>query len=152
MADKDYYKILGVDRNATRDDIKRAYKTLAKKYHPDLNKEKDAEQKFKEVNEAATILGDDEKRKQYDQYGEEGLKSGGFQGSPGFNGFDFSGDFDFEDVFDMFFGGGGGRKRERRGSDLSTEIEITLAEAATGKEETITLKKKTRCHECHDTG
>ncbi len=111
---KDYYKLLGVDKGAAKEDIKKAYKKLAKQYHPDVNKSPNATEKFKEINEAAAILGDDEKRKMYDQYGTADFS--GFQGGP--QGFDFS-DFmrgdsaDFGEIFDMFFGGGGGRREPR---------------------------------------
>src|SRR6056297_2739634 len=104
---KDYYKTLGVDKNASKEEIKKAYKRLAKKYHPDLNKDNpEAEQKFKEVNEAASVLGDENKRQQYDQFGSAAFKNGGQGGPGGFSGFDFSGfqgqggGFDFEDIFD----------------------------------------------------
>src|SRR3989344_6206760 len=110
MPEKDYYKTLGVDKNATKEDIKKAYKRLAKKYHPDLNKSEDATEKFKEINEAAAVLADDEKRSQYDQFG---TTSEQFGGGRGFEGFDFSdfmsdigGSFDFDSIFESFFGGG----------------------------------------------
>src|SRR3989338_2289976 len=108
---KDYYKILSVERNATKEEIKKAYKQLAKKYHPDLNKSPESEQKFKEINEAAAVLGDDAKRSQYDQFGDaDAFKRA--SGS-GFSGFDFGSfrdfaGFDFGDIFDQFFSGGQG--------------------------------------------
>ena len=113
MAGKDYYEILGVSKDASREEIKKAYKKLAKKYHPDLNKEEGSAEKFKEINEAASILGNDQKRQQYDQFGSESFKAGGGPGGAGFGGFDFSGfgsggSFDFEDIFESFFGGGFG--------------------------------------------
>ena len=122
--DKDYYKILGVGKDASKEDIKKAYKKLAKKYHPDLNKEnKEAEHKFKDVSEAAAILGDDEKRKQYDQFGTnyEQFTGHGFDFSD--FGFGDSASFDVGDIFDKFFGGGfggfsGRRRGPRRGNDL----------------------------------
>jgi len=162
MVDKDYYKILGVDKNATREDIKKAYKTLAKKYHPDLNKsDPQASDKFKEVNEAASILADDKKRKQYDQYGSEGIKMGGAQG--GFSNADYSefmgGSFDFGDIFDRVFGGGfsefgngGGQRRNRRGSDLRFDMEIELEDAAFGAKKTIIIPRLERCTKCDGTG
>src|SRR3990167_5198650 len=117
MADKDYYKVLGVEKNASKEEIKKAYKTLAKKYHPDMNKEAGSAEKFKEINEAAAVLSDDKKREQYDRFG-----TADFQG---FQGFDFSnadfGSFgmDFDEIFDTFFGGGGGRRKTRyHGNDL----------------------------------
>ena len=103
MAEKDYYKVLGVDKNATKDEIKRAYKKLAKKYHPDMNKEAGAAEKFKEINEAASVLGDDKKRQQYDHYGTSARDFGfDFSGSDfGGFGFDDFGSFDFGDIFDQ---------------------------------------------------
>src|SRR3989344_6035794 len=120
--EKDYYKILGVGRNATKEEIKDAYKKLAKKYHPDLNKNSDATEKFKEINEAASVLGDENKKSQYDQFGTAGNQYSGSSG--GFSGFDFSdfmsegsGSFDFDSIFESFFGGGGrGRSRRQRGT------------------------------------
>src|SRR3989344_3173642 len=126
MADKDYYKTLGINKNATKDEIKKAFKKLALIYHPDRapeEKKKEYEEKFKEINEAASVLGDDKKRQQYDQFG-----SSAFQGGTGgFEGFDYSdimsqfrsGNFgDFDDVFDHLFGGGGRKTcRGRKGAD-----------------------------------
>ncbi|MBR9676610.1 molecular chaperone DnaJ [Candidatus Woesearchaeota archaeon] len=152
---KDYYKVLGVDKNATKEEIKKAYKKLAKKYHPDLNKETpDSETKFKEVNEAAAVLGDEKKRQQYDQFGSEGPSFGG-AGSD-FSGFDFSnfgGGFDFGDIFDSLFGGGGARSRgPRKGSDLQTEIVIELEDAAFGIDKTVSLRKFDVCEHCKGSG
>src|SRR3989344_3972808 len=156
---KDYYKTLGVERGASTDEIKKAYKKLAKQYHPDINKSHDAEHKFKEINEAASVLGDEHKRQQYDQYGSVG--EGGFAG--GAEGFDFSEfmhgaenyGFDFGEIFDQFFGGSGGRRRRsgaRRGSDLLYKSEITLEEAADGVEKRVTLRKNETCDECGGKG
>jgi len=174
MADKDYYKILGVDKSASKEEIKKSYKKLAKKYHPDLNKEQGAAEKFKELNEAASVLGDDEKRKQYDQFGPEAFKygtgagpgAGGFGGD--FSGFDFSGfgfdRFDFDSIFDTFFSGGafggrggGGRSSFRRasrsgGRDLVYELSITLEEAANGVKKKIKVTKNDECRECDGKG
>jgi molecular chaperone DnaJ len=159
---KDYYKTLGVSKNATKDEIKKAYKQLAKKYHPDLNKETDAGEKFKEINEAASVLGDDEKRQQYDQFGDaEAYKRAGgqgFQGGFGDFGFENSAGFDFDDIFDQFFSGGGfsrqrrGRRGGRTGSDLRADIEITLEEAATGVVKTINVQRVEKCPVCKGTG
>src|SRR3989338_6496354 len=127
MADKDYYKTLGVQKSATKEEIKKAFKKLALKYHPDRapeEKKKEYEEEFKKINEAVSVLGDDKKRQQYDQYG-----SSSFQGGQGFEGFDFSdimsqfrgGSFgNFDDIFDHLFGGGG-RGSSRRGADLAYE-------------------------------
>ncbi len=158
---KDYYKILGVSKNATKEEIKKAYKNLAKKYHPDVNKEDDTAEKFKEINEAASVLGDDEKRAQYDQFGdaESFKRSSGFRGFDSSDfGFDFtdSASFDFGDIFDRFFGTGsfGSRRREResRGSDLRYDLEITLEEAAFGATKTLTIPRLEKCEKCDGTG
>jgi len=154
LTNKDYYKTLGIEKNASKEDIKKAYKNLAKKYHPDLNKnDPNAETKFKEINEAASVLTDDTKRSQYDQYGSEGMNQGaGFNGHAG--GFDGFEDFDFNDVFGSFFGGGGFGRHQgpRRGSDLRYDIEITLEEVATGAEKSIKLKKEDTCDKCNGLG
>ncbi|MBS3105736.1 molecular chaperone DnaJ [Candidatus Woesearchaeota archaeon] len=153
--EKDYYKTLGVGKNATKEGIKAAYKKLAKQYHPDLNKSHDAAEKFKEINEAAAVLGDDQKRTQYDQFGAAGEQ---FQG--GFSGFDFS-DFmsdiggfgmDFEGIFDNFFGGQQRARRRQRGSDLRYDMEIELEDAAFGAAKTINVPRMEECDKCHGTG
>ena len=152
---KDYYKILGVSKNSTKEEIKKAYKTLAKKYHPDLNKDDpDAESKFKEINEAASVLADDEKRSQYDQFGTTAEGMGGFDPR------NMGGQrFDFDSIFESFFGGGGfsnifgGRRRgPKRGYDLRYDMEITLEEAAEGAEKTIEIPHMVKCPECKGTG
>ena len=144
--DKDYYKILGVNKNATKEEIKKAYKQLAKKHHPDLNKDHGAAEKFKEINEAAAVLGDDEKRAQYDQFGTTAEQ---FSGGRGFDFSDVGSDFgdfasfDFGDIFDKFFSGGGmfssGRRGPKNGSDLRYDVEITLEEAASGATKNIII-------------
>ena len=151
--EKDYYKILGVSKNATKDEIKAAYKKLAKQYHPDLNKSHDATEKFKEINEAAAVLGDDQKRQQYDQFGAAGEQ---FQGFGGFDFSDFMSDvggmgFDFDSIFDNFFGGRRERRRQR-GSDLRYDMEIELEDAAFGTTKTISVLKDEECHKCKGTG
>ncbi len=154
---KDYYKILGVEKTATKEEIKKAYKNLAKKYHPDLNKEAGAAEKFKEINEAAAVLADDDKRKQYDEYGTTAEQFG-----QGFQGYDFSDfmsghNFDFDSIFESFFGGGnpfGARRRRgpRRGADLRYDMEITLEEAAAGATKHITVPRLEQCSKCHGSG
>ncbi len=154
---KDYYKLLGVSKNATKEEIKKAYKKLAKKYHPDLNKEADAEHKFKEINEAASVLADDEKRSQYDQFG---TTAEGFQGAGGFDFRTFMDDigdirFDFDSIFDSFFGGSmfsQRRRGPRRGSDLRYDLEITLEEAAEGTTKTIEIPRLEKCKDCNGKG
>lgn len=158
VKDKDYYKILGVDRTTTKEEIKKAYKKLAKKYHPDVNKDDGADEKFKEISEAASVLGDDEKRNQYDQFGTtyEDMTGTGFDFRD--FGFDFGGFqeniFDFGDIFDRFFGTGFGRreKKARRGSDLRYDLEITLEEAASGTTKIITIPKLEKCPSCNGSG
>lgn len=160
MADDDYYEILGVKKDATKAEIKKAYKKLAKKYHPDINKGSDAADKFKKINEAAAVLGDDQKRQQYDQYGKTADQFGN-----GFQGFDFSdfgfgsgNDFDFGDIFDTFFGGGAspfGRRRRsgpQRGASLRYDLEISLEEASTGITKEIVVPRLERCEKCNGSG
>ena len=157
MTKKDYYQILGVSKDSTREEIKKAYKKLAKKYHPDLNKDdKQAEEKFKEINEAAAVLGDPKKKEQYDRFGTADF------GGQGFSGFDYrnfdGGNFDFGDLFESIFAGsmfGGGRrsgKRVLRGADLQYGLEITLEQAATGVKKTIAITKMVSCTKCEGTG
>ncbi|MBN1275503.1 molecular chaperone DnaJ [Candidatus Woesearchaeota archaeon] len=158
MAEKDYYDILGVGRDASKEDVKKAYKRLAKKYHPDLNKDDpDAERKFKEVNEAASVLGDEQKREQYDRLGADAFKNG----TGGFSGFDFSGfgraqGFDFEDIFDTFFGGRGFGSRRRGadqpGADLRYDLSVTLEEAAEGVQKEFKVRKRVPCERCGGLG
>ena len=155
--EKDYYKILGVDRNSTKEEIKKAYKNLAKKYHPDLNKSPDASEKFKEINEAAAVLADDQKRTQYDQYG---TTADQFRGFEGFDFSDFMSDvgsnFDFDSIFESFFGGrspfGSRRRTHRRGADLRYDMEIALEEAFTGTVKHIVVPRLEQCTKCHGSG
>ncbi len=153
---KEYYKALGVKKEATEDEIKSAYKSLAKKYHPDLNKEKDAAEKFKEINEAYSVLGDKTKRQNYDRFGSEDGQQG-FQG--GFSGFEGFGNFGMDDAFDIFesfFGGspfGFSRgRRQSRGADLSYSMDISFEEAAFGAEKKIQIEKHEKCDACNGTG
>ena len=152
--EKDYYKILGVSKNATKEDIKTAYKKLAKQYHPDLNKSPDAAEKFKEINEAAAVLGDDSKRAQYEQFGTAGEQ---FQGFSGFDFSDFMSDvggfgMDFDSIFENFFGGGTRTRRKQRGSDLRYDIEIELEDTAFGTTKTINIPRTEQCEACDGTG
>ena len=148
---KDYYKTLGVEKNATTEDIKKAYKNLAKKYHPDLNKEAGTTDKFKEVNEAAAILGNPEKRKKYDEYG-----TADEQQFSGFDYRDFAGGFDAEDIFENFFQGfGSSRGRRggaRKGQDVLVETIITLEEAYHGTKKDLRLQGVGTCDDCNGTG
>ncbi len=156
MDKRDYYEVLGVAKTATDDEIKKAYRTLAKKYHPDLNGgDKDCEAKFKEVNEAYEVLSDPQKRARYDQFGHEDPSAGGAGGGYG----DFTGGFGggFDDIFSAFFGGGfgGGSQRARgpqRGDDLRYDLTITFEEAAFGCEKEISVTRDENCEECGGTG
>ena len=154
---KDLYQILGIDKKASDADIKRAYRKLAAKYHPDVNKEKGAEDKFKEIQGAYEVLSDPQKRAQYDQFGTTGGPgAGGFGG--GFNGVDFDFTGGLGDIFETFFGGGmggmGGRARKPsgKGRDLKTNITITLKEAFEGATKTISLETFVACAECEGKG
>lgn len=156
------YEILGVDRNASQEEIKKAYRRLAKKYHPDLNPgDKEAEQKFKEINEAYEILSDPQKRAQYDQFGHAAFEQGGFQ-QGGFGDFTQGGfDFDFGgfgdifgDIFSDFFGTGR-RKAEKgpkKGADIRYDLTLTFEEAAFGTEKEIEVERFEVCDVCHGTG
>ncbi len=149
MTDKrDYYEVLGVKNQATDEDIKKSYRKQAFKYHPDRNKEKNAEEKFKEINEAYEVLSDHQKRSNYDQFGHAGLE-GGF--GRGFEGFDFGG---FGDIFDAFFSGGTKRRRStaERGADFSIGLEITFDEAAFGCEKELSVERIEPCTNCHGVG
>ncbi len=157
MAKRDYYEVLGVKRDASEEDIKKAYRKLAMKHHPDRNQgenAKVAEAKFKEINEANAILSDKEKRAAYDQYGHAGVDPnmrGGGGGAEGFGGF---GDA-FGDIFGDIFGGGrrgGGGRQVYRGNDLSYAMEITLEEAASGKDSQIRVPSWDECSNCHGSG
>ncbi len=147
---KDYYKILGVEKNASKEEIKKAYKKLAKKYHPDLNKDDpEAEAKFKEASEAAAVLGDEQKRQHYDQFGTADNPFGGGQGGQGFSGFEDI----FGDIFSGFGGfGGRGNRRPTRGNDLQYELSITLEEAYKGVEKQIKIPKYDTCKACSGSG
>lgn len=162
MAKKDYYEVLGVERNASKDDLKKAYRKLAMQYHPDRNPgNKEAEEKFKEAAEAYEILNNDDKRARYDRFGHDGVRGSGF-GSQGFS--DINDIFShFSDIFgggssifDDFFGGGQQRGRQRSrgvpGSDLKVTLKLTLEEIATGVTKKIKIKKQIVCNECSGSG
>ena len=156
---RDYYEVLGVDKNADDAALKKAYRALAKKYHPDMNPgDKEAEKKFKEASEAYAVLSDPEKRRQYDQFGHAAF-DGGAGGAGGFGGFDFNGaDFGdiFGDIFGDLFGGrrgsAGARSGPMKGANLRTSVRITFEEAVFGTEKEIELTVKEECKTCHSTG
>ncbi len=157
----DYYKILGVDKSATDTEIKRSYRKLAQKYHPDVNKNnKEAEKKFKEISEAYEVLSDKQKRSAYDQFGKAGVGGGGQGGFGGFGGFDSS-QFEganfggFGDIFDTFFGGGRQHTRRtgpQKGADLEMVITLSFEESITNTEKEIKLNKKEKCEHCAGNG
>ena len=144
---KDYYQILGVSRNANKEEIKKAYKQLAKKYHPDVSKDSGGAEKFKEINEAYDTLSDEQKKRKYDQFGtSEESRQEGYGPFSGFG-------FDFDDLFEGFFGG---RRQPRthavRGSDLAFDMEITLEDAAMGKNKKVPISRMETCPACHGGG
>lgn len=155
MAEKrDYYEVLGVSRSANEIEIKKAYRTLAKKYHPDVNKEPGSDVKFKEIQEAYEVLSDPSKKASYDQFGHAGMEGaggfGGFGGSGGFGGFE-----DLNDIFGSFFGGGQSRSRQsgpRKGQDRFMQMKINFMDAVFGKEESISLDVEEQCDVCFGSG
>jgi molecular chaperone DnaJ len=162
MAEKrDYYEVLGVSKDASKDAIKKSYRKLAMKYHPDKNKEPEAEERFKEISEAYGVLSDDEKRRQYDSFGHAGI-DGTYTQEDIFRNINFNdifGDLGFGgggfNIFDMFFGGGARSARRtgpRRGADLRTDIEITLEEAYEGIKTNVTFPRLEKCKTCEGTG
>ncbi|WP_066196591.1 MULTISPECIES: molecular chaperone DnaJ [Gracilibacillus] len=147
MSKRDYYEVLGVSKDASKDEIKKAYRKLARKYHPDVNKEEGADAKFKEAKEAYEALSDDQSRAQYDQFGHAGPQSqGGFGGGEDFGG--------FGDIFDMFFGGG--RRRDpnapQQGNDLQYAMTLEFEDVIFGKETDIHIPKEEECETCQGTG
>ncbi len=157
---KDYYKILGVEKNASEDEIKKAFRKMAHKYHPD--KSDGDEAKFKEANEAYQVLSNKDKRAQYDRFGSTGPGAGFGGGAQGFGGFDFSGfqngqgfdfgDIDLGDLFGGGFGGGRGRSRVKRGADLQMRIKLSFVEAVTGIKKTVDIEHTKMCSDCSGSG
>src|SRR5216683_2381394 len=143
---RDYYEILGVARNASDDDIKKAFRRLARQSHPDVNKNKDAEAQFKEVNEAYEVLSDPQKRQMYDQFGHDAPQGQGFEG------FGFGGGFN--DIFQTFFGGQTGTRHRgpQRGSDLRYNLTLTFEEAVFGCEKELEIPRADTCPACHGSG
>lgn len=161
-AKRDYYEVLGVQKNATEEELKKAYRRLAKQYHPDANPDnkKEAEKKFKEINEAYEVLSDKQKRNMYDQFGHSGPNGyssdfSGFSGFEGFSGFNGA-EFDFGDIFSSFFDGGASRNRKKngplRGRDLKVRVEISFEEAAFGVTKEITINREEQCDTCKGSG
>lgn len=151
MSKRDYYEVLGVSKSASSDEIKRAYRKLSKKYHPDINKAADATEKFKEATEAYETLSDDQKRAHYDQFGHTDPNQG-FGGGGDFGGFG-----GFEDIFNTFFGGGGGGRRRdpnapRQGADLQYTMTLSFEEAVFGKETDINIPREETCDTCKGSG
>ena len=156
MSKKDYYEVLGVDRNASQDEIKKAYRKLARKYHPDMNRDDpSAEEKFKDINEAYEVLSDPDKRSRYDRFGHTADSSAWGPGSG--EAWDFGGFGPFDSIFDVFFGEGfGGARAPRtgpeRGRDIRYDLEMTLEEAASGLEREIPIRRLETCETCNGTG
>ena len=148
---RDYYEILGLSRDADRDALRRAYRKLARQYHPDVSKEADAEERFKEINEAYQVLNDEQLRAQYDRFGHAGINQQDMGGPGGFGGF-----AGFEDIFEDLFGFGmgrtGARQGPRRGADLRYDLEIDFEEAVFGCEEEIEISRQERCTHCGASG
>lgn len=151
MANKNFYDVLGIQKGASDDEIKKAYRKLAMQYHPDRNQgNKEAEEKFKDINEAYQVLSDPQKKAQYDQFG-----TTDFSGAGGAGGFDFSGMGGFEDIFDSFFGGFSSQRRKNgpeRGADLEYTVSLSFEEAVFGVEKEISVSKNENCETCNGTG
>ena len=146
MNKRDYYKVLGLTKGASKEEIKKAYRKLSKQYHPDINKDDNAVDKFKEISEAYEVLSDDQKKAQYDQFGHANPNQGFGGGADGFG---------FEDIFSSFFGGGSRRRdpnAPRKGEDLQYSMTIDFEEAVFGKETEIEIPKDETCETCHGNG
>ena len=155
MNNTEFYDRLGVSKDASQDEIKKAYRKMSKKYHPDINKEPGAEEKYKEVQEAYETLGDEQKRAAYDQYGAAGANGGFGGGAGGFGGFDGNGFGGFEDIFSSFFGGGGGMRNPnapRQGDDLQYRVNLSFEEAVFGVEKEVAYNRESTCSTCSGTG
>lgn len=154
MAKRDYYEVLGVQKSATEDEIKKAYRQLAKKYHPDTSTEENAQEKFKEVQEAYEVLKDPQKRANYDRFGFQENNGTGFEGFSGFGGSGFSGFGGLDDIFDYFTGGRGrsSQQTQTRGKDLQVSVTLTFEEACFGCEKDISLNKYSTCPKCNGLG
>ncbi len=152
MADQDYYAVLGVARNASDEDIRRAFRRKAMEFHPDRNKNADAEDKFKEINEAYQVLSDSQKRAQYDRFGRSGVGSGAQAGGSPFDGFDVFGGFG--DIFDSFFADSTSRsaRQPRRGSDIQQQVSLSFEESVFGAEREIELNRLEPCQHCSGAG
>ena len=155
MNNTEFYDRLGVSKDAQQAEIKKAYRKMSKKYHPDINKEPGAEEKYKEIQEAYETLGDEQKRAAYDQYGPAGANGGFGGGAGGFGGFDGAGFGGFEDIFSSFFGGGGGMRNPnapRQGDDLQYRVNLTFEEAVFGVEKEVVYNRESTCSTCHGSG
>ena len=154
MNNTEFYDRLGVSKNASQDEIKKAYRKLSKKYHPDINKEPGAEDKYKEVQEAYETLSDEQKRAAYDQYGAAGANGGFGGGAGGFGGFDGAGFGGFEDIFSSFFGGGATRNPNapRQGDDLQYRVNLSFEEAIFGAEKEVHYNREATCKTCSGSG
>ena len=152
MNNTEFYDRLGVSKDASQDEIKKAYRKMSKKYHPDINKEPGAEEKYKEVQEAYETLGDEQKRAAYDQYGAAGANGGFGGGTGGFDGFNGGAGFGgFEDIFSSFFGGGGATRNPnapRQGDDLQYRVDLTFEEAVFGVEKEVSYNREATCETC----
>jgi molecular chaperone DnaJ len=156
---RDYYEVLGLQKGASEDEIKKAFKTMARKYHPDLHPgDAEAEEKFKEINEAFGVLSDPEKKSRYDQFGHAGVDPNYGGGAGGYGGGGFGGFGDMNDIFDSIFGGFGGRRSQpnpnapKRGADTKVSVTIDFLEACKGVEKTVDIQRLERCTQCNGTG